>query len=352
MLFNTGTEFSSEFGNETCETVFEASKLLVSLIMVFLLYLLYCGLTSVLNVFCLQLAIFLEVELKTSRVFDAYFALSVTVKMQIANLTLCNQVGLTEATRTKSMNTKCWANSIGSCSGGTSGEHVFSKGLFPGNAVTIKGLHWCKDEPITVGINSITKNILCSNHNSELSTLDSEAIHAFKIFREKYSVPQEPRSLLKILQEKPPTINGPLFERWFLKTLINFATNGPYLIGLDGQVPGVAPKNLVEVAYGKKSFESGAGIAALVSIGMKLNFGDRVGYSPLLEDGIRIVGGFFVFFGFYIYLSLDGDRVPIQLAEVPGLPEGCIVKGILKPLKKIQMNLGGFTVTTAELLWD
>lgn len=250
------------------------------------------------------------------------------------------------------MKSKCWADSIGSCSGGTSGEHIFSKGLFLGKTVTVKGLKWCKDEPMTVGINSITKNILCRNHNSELGTLDAEAIRAFRIFREKYSIPQKQHSLLKTLQENPPTINGPLFERWFLKTLINFAVNGPYLIGLDGTVPGIAPKTLVEIVFGKRPFESGAGIAALVSKGMTFNFGDRVGYCPLLEDGIRVVGGFFVFFGFYIYLSIDGDRLSVQLTEITGLPEGCKVKDIVKPLEKIKMNLGGFTVTTAELLWD
>jgi len=41
------------------------------------------------------------------------------------------------------------------------------------DSVSIRGFDWCKDKPKTIGINSLTANVLCRDHNSALSDLDA-----------------------------------------------------------------------------------------------------------------------------------------------------------------------------------
>src|SRR5580704_14990000 len=74
---------------------------------------------------------------------------------------------------------RCWAACLGDCKGGMSGERTVSQCLFPSGGVTVKGLHWCRDEAVTIGIGSLTTNILCREHNGRLSDVDDYAKKAF-----------------------------------------------------------------------------------------------------------------------------------------------------------------------------
>ena len=71
-------------------------------------------------------------------------------------------------------NGECWAAPLGGCGGGISREHLVSKCVFPDQSIFVRGLDWCLDEPKEVRIETLTAKILCKDHNSALSELDSE----------------------------------------------------------------------------------------------------------------------------------------------------------------------------------
>lgn len=78
----------------------------------------------------------------------------------------------------------CWAESLGTCSGKQSGEHYFSKSLFPGDAIKVCGFPWCKDQEMAIGMDSAVAKILCTKHNADLSPLDNEARRMCVLMRE------------------------------------------------------------------------------------------------------------------------------------------------------------------------
>lgn len=198
----------------------------------------------------------------------------------------------------------CWASAIGGCDDKISREHVVSKGLFDSKVVEVSGLSWCKDKPVKVGIDSITRKILCTKHNNDLSPLDSAAIDAFDCFR------AQARLMAELKQHTIPTswnhcaIDARRLERWFLKTLINVTFEGPLPIGFDGE-PGKPSDNLVRTAYGHEGFKGDSGMYIGVAIGMKIETADKVRFAPLIHKGAHIVGGLFTFRGLHAVLSLD-----------------------------------------------
>ena len=146
---------------------------------------------------------------------------------------------------------RCWAKSLGDCSNRISGEHLFTAGLFEGDKLSIQGMEWCKTEVKEVGKKSLVKNVLCTTHNSRLAILDDEAIHAFKIFQDSVKL-QQVRNQMKARYWTVEhwKIDGPLLERWFLKTLITLACEGEQKIGPDSGEVGQPTPSLVRIAYG------------------------------------------------------------------------------------------------------
>lgn len=129
-----------------------------------------------------------------------------------------------------SMN-RCWARSLGNCSDKMSKEHTVTAGLFP-DSVIVQGFSWCKVEPKKIGLAGLTKKILCTTDNSNLSPVDNAAIDAFKVFQESVRL----TSVREKMNERRwkvsrMLIDGLALERWFLKTLINAAFDGEQKIG-------------------------------------------------------------------------------------------------------------------------
>ena len=82
---------------------------------------------------------------------------------------------------------KCYAQELGSCSNQISKEHYFSRELLNyiesfGN-VTTNGIHWQKGTNVPLEKLFQVKS-LCTNHNSSLSDLDTEALLFFKTVRQ------------------------------------------------------------------------------------------------------------------------------------------------------------------------
>jgi len=111
---------------------------------------------------------------------------------------------------------RCWANSLGGCDA-MSGEHLFSNAIFKAGCscpIVIEGVQRIRYGDPTHGAEKA--NILCRHHNSLLSPLDSTA---GKIAQFQASANEESF-------DESINIEGELFERWLLKTVINVAAAG------------------------------------------------------------------------------------------------------------------------------
>jgi hypothetical protein len=222
----------------------------------------------------------------------------------------------------------CWAASLGGCSAKISREHLISKALFPGvRTIEIEGLPWCMGERKSIGLASLTGKMLCAKHNSLLNPLDSAAGHAFGALRDSAVLANKraaaPATQFKV---KKFDLNARLLERWLLKTLINLTHNSELFIGLGGQVKGTPEDDLVHICYGIKPFPGKSGMYVASRVGAKVRSGDVVGFAPLIKDSNRVVGGFFHFRGFLLFLWLMPEEIPDHFDWVPGLQDewrGC-----------------------------
>ena len=63
-------------------------------------------------------------------------------------------------------------------------EHIITEAVLP-ESMLVKGLHWCEGEAIEIGTANFTRKILCTKHNSMLSSrADEGAIAMVKAFHE------------------------------------------------------------------------------------------------------------------------------------------------------------------------
>jgi hypothetical protein len=248
---------------------------------------------------------------------------------------------------------ECWARSVGGCGGKTSREHIVSKSLFASPEVTVHGLNWCKDQPKTVGIESLTAKILCQEHNSRLSPLDSAAGAAFDVLRQQTKLSNErqklsPKTLLKVERF---IIDARLLERWFLKTLLNLSHGSDFFIGVDGTEKGVPSSELVEICYGLRPFPCDAGMYVAANAGMTINMFETVSFSPLIKDGQRILGGFFEFRGIRFLLALMPEGLKYPLWSIPRIDQNWARAQLLRPFKKIKAKHGKYLSHTVEFRW-
>jgi hypothetical protein len=165
---------------------------------------------------------------------------------------------------------KCWAGKLGGCGGGQSREHYISKNLFPSGKVVVSGFKWCT-EPIELPVSQIGANVLCSNHNSALSSLDTGAGDLRRGLLEIHQRIEE-RDTKAAIRGVPPyyrvskhNVDGPTTERWMLKCVIGLFTANPddKAWSASGTPPMDPPLELVEAVYGRRvlNFPTGLYIA-------------------------------------------------------------------------------------------
>ena len=154
---------------------------------------------------------------------------------------------------------RCWASSFGGCEGPLTREHYLSSNVLAGRPVQVTGLPWCRDELKQVSAASFTRNMLCRSHNNRLSPLDTAGGLAFrelvafgKTFRAAAMV--SPNARLRA--QKTQSIDGPRFERWLLKTIVNLA----FQTFRDGGPEWTPPLEWVEIVYGRKQFADKCGL--------------------------------------------------------------------------------------------
>lgn len=144
---------------------------------------------------------------------------------------------------------KCWANSLGDCSGPMSKEHIFSRAIarkHSDTAIAVVGMANMPDG--SIGPDGPKARILCQHHNSRLSSLDSEAkkladgLHLFADGAQHTTV----------------HLSGLLLERWALKTVINHMASG-----LGHTNKWLPSKALIRIVYGLEPMPPGCGLYSL-----------------------------------------------------------------------------------------
>jgi hypothetical protein len=210
----------------------------------------------------------------------------------------------------------CWAAPLGNCGGMISHEHLVSKSIFPDQSIFVKGLDWCLNEPKEVRIETLTAKILCKDHNSELSELDSEAGRAFDTIREFARTKTEREKMPYINWAfKQQTIDSRRLERWCLKTLLNFSFGRNLVIGPGPQEPGSVPAELVRIAFGLEEFATGRGIYTAYRQNETFHLDDHFRYTAKAH-GRHLVMGSFRLSGFRFYLNLfPTDGGPLSMIE-------------------------------------
>jgi hypothetical protein len=106
---------------------------------------------------------------------------------------------------------KCWAVSLGNCSGKMSNEHVFSAGVFSG--VPLHGTGGSTPHSTEVSVANLKAKTLCTRHNSGLSELDNEASKLAKALL-AHSASTKPG-------ETSVRVDGWKIERWCMKVGCN-----------------------------------------------------------------------------------------------------------------------------------
>jgi hypothetical protein len=151
---------------------------------------------------------------------------------------------------------QCWAQCLGDCSEKISAEHVVTAGTFTETSVRVKGLPWCLDEFKTIGLESLVRNVLCTHHNSRLSAVDEAAIRLRDALCGIAALSEARKKLApQAWSIETFTANGFGIERWCLKTLLTIAFGGKVPIGDGDARPGMPPQELVEIAFGLRSFQ-------------------------------------------------------------------------------------------------
>lgn len=210
---------------------------------------------------------------------------------------------------------KCWASELGGCGGGQSGEHLISANIWSGPSIDVQGFAWCKNEPRRIGVPSLTANILCRMHNSALSPVDVAGGVAFSHLGSAAS--------LATARSRIPHVNwllqcfridGPMLERWFLKSLINLhLVQNDAPLWPDGVKRFNPPLDLVRAAYGLAPLAPPRGLYVVASMGEAIAHLDGVEFGPLFTKDDILAGGVFKFVGYRFMLSLFPESLPPNL---------------------------------------
>jgi hypothetical protein len=215
----------------------------------------------------------------------------------------------------------CWANILGDCNGGLSGEHIITESLFLGDCIGVKGLPWCREGHKFIGKASYTANILCRSHNSDLSPVDDAGANAFAAFRMMTTIYNNRSGMLQyrvwcgrfdVIEQH---VDGAGLERWLLKTLINMELAGKQSLPVGPNAPaggGIDPA-LVEIAFGLRSFLGRAGLYFAAFDAEAIDMQERVQYTSWIMDAEGssfVAAGAFSFFGFRFFLCLEEMGFP------------------------------------------
>lgn len=200
----------------------------------------------------------------------------------------------------------CWARDLGGCDE-VSREHYISKSIFDDEPITVFGLSWCRDKPVSIGIESAVAKILCSKHNSELSLFDSEAGKLATFLK---------GAVMRESSETEIRLRGDYIEKWAIKTCLNLGYLGNLSVDQPNRID--PPPNLVEYLF--QGIPVGDGCGLYFTTG---HIAAETWEAGLFWNAIRnrdkpeqVVGMAFTLYGVRFVVSLLPIRAENKIADL------------------------------------
>jgi hypothetical protein len=194
-------------------------------------------------------------------------------------------------------NPRCWARKLDDCCPKLSGEHVISVNAWPGANRAEK-----EKTPITFGrgftrsdgsldtsvprgfersltVSNLKAKVLCETHNYRLWPTDDEAgvltkaIAAFWDMWHKRWIPG-----LRY-NRKEFQIDGPIIERWFIKTVLANTVGDGLPIGSIDAEPGTPTDELVDIAFGTATPAGHTGLYGASAVNANFNEQNEFAFS-------------------------------------------------------------------------
>jgi hypothetical protein len=168
---------------------------------------------------------------------------------------------------------RCWAACLGNCSRAMSREHIISQSVFKDTKLLVEGVPWLgTSQARQLGRSALTGKVLCKYHNEQLSALDKVAGQLSAALR----------ALFASQRTTTLSLDGWLYERWCLKVLLNICTSG----WATGRMA-VPAQEFVEVAFGRRRLDNGAGLYLLDVYSGRDTGADRFQWNILLDSHTR-----------------------------------------------------------------
>lgn len=174
--------------------------------------------------------------------------------------------------------------------------------MFVGDEVDVQGYSWCRNERRRVSVASLTRKVLCRNHNSILSDIDYAGGEARKAFSNAInnSSPTNPT----VNSYRMAFIDGLRFERWCLKALVSLSFGGDLPIGSNARGRGQVEDEIVRIVYGRSDFQENTGLYSIGNDGEPFSCAQSMRIGPFVKNG-HIFGGLFIILTFRFALFLE-----------------------------------------------
>jgi hypothetical protein len=256
-------------------------------------------------------------------------------------------------------NPKCWARKLDDCSNKITGEHRVSVAAWPsepgctratkerrpilflrGNIDPFGGVDTCApggfERQLT--LKNLVVNALCDKHNPDLTEVDSASGPLTRAIRDFYETWKIKRSI-EGLRYTPLAFraNGPLLERWMIKSaIVNFVGEKVPIGSFDAE-PGTPTDELVDMAFGRMVVCGHVGLWGAGVIGTFTDETDGYGFLPWYREhpAARYIGGCLVVYrGLRFAINLDRNcpLLPERLARIRGW-HGC---KFVRPIRAVE----------------
>ena len=203
---------------------------------------------------------------------------------------------------------KCYAKSTKNCSTKISGEHIISDNIlrvFEHNkTVKLTGLPWIEKHTFNLlSRKSLVANILCGQHNGELSPFDNEVgklIRCIKDFDNDFNNPTPTTEKQKF--------KGEYIEKWMLKTICGFIASNQ--ISENNIKNSVKLKEIyIDILFNNKKFPKDWGLYFKIPDNNEVHKFDCISFLPMTGEG-EIKCAEFLFNNFKFYLVLGKPDNP------------------------------------------
>lgn len=194
----------------------------------------------------------------------------------------------------------------------------------------------------TLTVNTLKAKVLCETHNNRLWRTDDEAgiltdaVAGFWELWHKRWIPG-----LRY-NRREFHIDGPMLERWFIKTLLANTVKDGLPIGSIDAEPGTPSDELVDIAYGFARPSGHIGLYGAGAVSTKFNEQNEYPFAFMpwhwfekTDPGrIYVAGALCSYRGLQFVLNLDRN-IPPPVSALQCQP-GWAGIGLLHPLKKLQ----------------